>query len=173
MADKYLDWLETAQTQRSDLKEQLAEIGDFYQKRLWHQLTLALERDIRLPSFQKDSAFLPELYSRFIAGFAYRLNPLKVATIAEVVAKQYSESSEAGGLLLPPDLHLLLHSINRPSACQGADLQRWWTSRCISILALKNVLLAASNETSCLCFWWPSMPSLHRIQVMLQACCIP
>lgn len=99
MGDKYLDWLEGAQIKKPDLKEQLIELGNLYQKRLWHQLTLALQQHITSPAFQKDGNFLPQLYTYFIAGFAYRLNPLKLAMIAEVVAKQYREAADAGKTL--------------------------------------------------------------------------
>lgn len=96
MADRYLEWLEATQSKKPVLKDQLEELGSLYQKRLWHQLTLALEKQIKSPAFKKDPAFLPELYNKFIIGFAYRLNPLKLAMIAEEVAREYSQASEAG-----------------------------------------------------------------------------
>ena len=96
MSDRYLGWLETTQTQRPQIAKQLSEFGDFYQRRLWHQLTIALEQSIQQPEFQKDASFLPELYEKFIAGFAYRLNPLRLAKIAVAVSKQYSQADAAG-----------------------------------------------------------------------------
>ncbi len=96
MTDRYLGWLEANQTQRPQIAKQLSEFGDLYQRRLWHQLTVALERSIEQPEFQRDSSYLPELYEKFIAGFAYRLNPLKLAKIAVAVSKQYSQADAAG-----------------------------------------------------------------------------
>ena len=96
MADRYLEWLQTAQAKNPALKDRLEELGSLYQRRLWHQLTLALEKQISSPAFKKDPSFLPQLYDKFIIGFAYRLNPLKLAMIAEMVAREYSQSSEAG-----------------------------------------------------------------------------
>lgn len=123
MADRYLEWLETAQVKKPALKEQLIELGSLYQKRLWHQLTLALEKQIKSPAFKKDSAFLPELYNRFIIGFAYRLNPLKLAMIAEEVAKEYSQASEAGKAFhqcLQRDVHQIVQ--------QACNLAAWNTT---------------------------------------------
>jgi len=96
MSDRYLGWLETNQTQKPQIAKQLSEFGDYYQKRLWHQLTIALEQSIQQPEFQSDASYLPELYEKFIAGFAYRLNPLRLAKIAVVVSKQHSQANAAG-----------------------------------------------------------------------------
>jgi 26S proteasome regulatory subunit N9 len=96
MSDRYLGWLEANQTQMPQIATHLTEFGDYYQRRLWHQLTIALEQRINQPEFQRDASYLPELYDKFIAGFAYRLNPLKLAKIAVVVSKQYSQADKAG-----------------------------------------------------------------------------
>lgn len=99
MSDRYLGWLEANQTQLPQIATHLTEFGDYYQRRLWHQLTIALEQRINQPEFQRDASYLPELYDKFIAGFAYRLNPLKLAKIAVVVSKQYSQADKAVAFL--------------------------------------------------------------------------
>ena len=110
MADRYFEWLKATETKKPHLKEQLADLGELYKRRLWHQLTVALEKYCESPALQKDADFLPELYNNFIIGFAYRLNPLKLAMIAEVVARQYKEPSEAG-----QPLHKALHACDIPN----------------------------------------------------------
>lgn len=122
MADRYLEWLETIQAEKPQLKDQLGELSSLYQKKLWHQLTLALERDITAPEFLKDPAFLPELYKNFIIGFAYRLSPLSLAMIAEKVARQYSKATEAGEAISKHFNNCLL-SIRKPKTDQNSGLR--------------------------------------------------
>ena len=112
MADKYLDWVEATQAKRPQLAQQLAEFAELYQKRLWHQLTVALERQVEQPDFQQDAGFLPALYGNFIAGFAYRLNPLRLAKIAVTVSKQYSKVSEGSEVFLDLRLQTLVKQAN-------------------------------------------------------------
>lgn len=96
MGDRYLEWLEATQSKRPHIREELQKLGELYQKRLWHQLTVELQQCLDSPGFRRDFNFLPELYNNFIAGFAHRLNPLKLAMIAETVARRHRETADAG-----------------------------------------------------------------------------
>ncbi len=84
MADKYLTWTQDAQLQRPDLATELQELGELYHKKLWHQLTTNLEGCIEQEAFQRDG-FLIALYHNFIAGFAHKINLLKLAFFATAV----------------------------------------------------------------------------------------
>lgn len=92
--DKDVQWIDAAQTRNPQIAQQLAQFADLCDRRLWHQLTVALEETIEQPAFQKAANFLPELYSNFVKGFAFRLNPLRLARIAVSVSKHYDKSEE-------------------------------------------------------------------------------
>ncbi len=72
---------------------------DVMRTRLWHQLSLAVEELSKAPCFQVDGNHeLLDLYKNFVAdqaptalwtGFASRMNPLKHASLAIVVSKQF------------------------------------------------------------------------------------
>lgn len=103
--DKYLRWIEVAQAENPALAQQLSQFGELYQRRLWHQLTVALEAQLETPAFQKASVFLPKLYNNFIAGFAYRLNLLRLAKIAVAVSKHFTNSDEGSKSTLYTTVH--------------------------------------------------------------------
>ena len=89
-------FIESAAGQRPEIAAQLAELGELYHKKLWHQLTVALERDIELEGFQR-GGFLVQLYQNFIAGFAHKINLLKLAVFASQVSKQIANPQVGGG----------------------------------------------------------------------------
>ncbi|GAB4817025.1 hypothetical protein N2152v2_004071 [Parachlorella kessleri] len=96
--DRYQQCIETAAGQRPEIAAQLAELGELYQKKLWHQLTVKLESYIELESFQR-GGFLISLYQNFIAGFAHKINLLKLAVFASQVSKQIQDPQEAIGFV--------------------------------------------------------------------------
>ena len=51
------------------------------------QLTVALENCLALPELRQESLLLP-FYSSFVATFAHKLNPLRLAQLAVTVAQQ-------------------------------------------------------------------------------------
>lgn len=59
--DKHLAWLESAQIQRPGAVAELSELGELFDRKLWHPLTLKLNDVLGLPSFQQGD-FLIELY---------------------------------------------------------------------------------------------------------------
>lgn len=84
--DRHAAWIEEAAGRRPDLAPQLAELGQLYHQKLWHQLTERLEALIETPEFLQ-GGFLVDLYQSFISGFAHKINLLKLASFAAVVAK--------------------------------------------------------------------------------------
>lgn len=69
-----------------ELKEKLEVIESFYDKKLYHQLTLELVELINIPSAQ---GLLIPLYNDFISTFANKIDPLKLVQIAVVTSKQF------------------------------------------------------------------------------------
>lgn len=82
-----MQFIERAAGQRPEISAQLAELGALYTQKLWHQLTERLEGLIEEEPFQR-GGFLVELYQSFIAGFAHKINLLKLAFFAVAVGKQ-------------------------------------------------------------------------------------
>ena len=69
--------------------------ADFYQRKLWHQRTVAIEKSLHVPEFQCPDVIIP-FYTHFLSSFAQKLNPLRLAHIAVAVAEQYKDSKDAG-----------------------------------------------------------------------------
>ncbi|KAM0752324.1 PCI-domain-containing protein [Meredithblackwellia eburnea MCA 4105] len=68
------------------------QFNNFYEHRLWYQLTTTIEL------FLHDEASGPfqiDLYHNFIHDFASKLNQLKLASIAISVARQYTDGNQA------------------------------------------------------------------------------
>ena len=71
-----------------------AALEELYSKKLWHQLTLRLGEFIKSPALADGDA-LVKLYQNFIVDFESRINPLALAEIVVVVARQITDVAEA------------------------------------------------------------------------------
>ena len=91
--------------------------ADHYQRKLWHQLTVAIEESLKLPDFKTPDVLIP-FYTEFVSGFAYKLNPLRLAHIAVSVAEQYKDPKDAGWHL--HSCYACLCKTVRLTALQGA-----------------------------------------------------
>ncbi|EFN57715.1 hypothetical protein CHLNCDRAFT_21334 [Chlorella variabilis] len=98
MADRYQAWIEGAAAERPQLAAALAELGELYHRKLWHQLTVQLEQYIEQPEFQ-EGGFLVALYQNFVAGFAHKVNLLKLAFFAVAVGKQMASPEEGSAFI--------------------------------------------------------------------------
>lgn len=93
--ERGLQYLEALQNNRPELATRINQFGDLYQRKLWHQLTVAIEESLALPEFRTAALLIP-FYNEFVATFAHKLNPLRLAHIAVTVAEQFSDLNEAG-----------------------------------------------------------------------------
>ena len=66
----------------------------FYQKKLWHQLTLAVLDFVKHPIFTEGD-LLRELYENFIADFEHRINQLSLVRIALAVTASIRGTEDA------------------------------------------------------------------------------
>ncbi|KAI7844347.1 hypothetical protein COHA_002145 [Chlorella ohadii] len=98
MADRYEAWIQGAAGERPQLAAALAELGELYHKKLWHQLTVKLESYLETPEFQQ-GGFLVQLYQNFVAGFAHKINLLKLAFFAVAVGKQMAGPEEGSAFI--------------------------------------------------------------------------
>nr|CAG4650144.1 EOG090X05V9 [Sida crystallina] len=88
---KYL----TAKQSGSDpeLAAQWAKLEGFYNKKLWHQLTIEMLQFIKHPSLQTgNELFL--LYENFITDFENKINLLSLTEMCAVIAKQIGSTDE-------------------------------------------------------------------------------
>jgi 26S proteasome regulatory subunit N9 len=81
---------------RSSSSEEVAAMWarceEFYNKKLWHQLTMQLNILVKEPSMQTK---LISIYTDFIADFETKLDPLMLSQIGMVVVEKYTVPEEA------------------------------------------------------------------------------
>ncbi|PKI38394.1 hypothetical protein CRG98_041220 [Punica granatum] len=82
-----LQYLESLRSSNPEMAEWYSAMGDLYQKKLWHQLSLKLEQFV--------AQAVSQLYHNFITDFETKINLLKLAQFAVVVSRQYSEKKAA------------------------------------------------------------------------------
>jgi len=88
------------------LTEKYLELGQLYDKRLWHQLTEGLESFIADESFWVDRNML-DLYKDFVEKFENKLNPLRLVLFAKKASRQHF-TGEAFEPASPNELMLAL-----------------------------------------------------------------
>ncbi|TDH17453.1 hypothetical protein EPR50_G00008570 [Perca flavescens] len=69
-------------------------LEDFYNKRLWHQLTLRLTDFVKDPCFKTGDGLI-QLYDNFLSDFEHRINPLSLMEIILYVARQMKDPKDA------------------------------------------------------------------------------
>lgn len=89
-----LAFLDAQQAARPDLAAWFVEMGDLYQRKLWHQLTTKLEQFLALAVLQAGD-FMIQLYQNFISDFETKINLLKLAHFSVIISRQYADKAEA------------------------------------------------------------------------------
>ncbi|KAG7276845.1 hypothetical protein CRUP_007982 [Coryphaenoides rupestris] len=69
-------------------------LEEFYNKKLWHQLTLKLGDFVKDPCFKTGDGLI-QLYENFLNDFEHRINPLSLVEIILYVARQMSDPKDA------------------------------------------------------------------------------
>lgn len=77
-----------------ELGEQFTQLEEFYNKKLWHQLTLGLVKMVKAPEMQQGTNLI-HLYSNLISELENRMNPLSLVELAAAIIKQYADPEEA------------------------------------------------------------------------------
>lgn len=92
MADKYIERIvgEFGQTEELAL---LLKIQDFHQRKLWHQLTIELQKFLVLPAVP-NLLDLVEFYTKFISTFSTRLNQLSFVRLVAGIPAQIKETEK-------------------------------------------------------------------------------
>jgi len=73
----------------------------FYEKKLWHQLTVALENFVNHTYWRntRDERLMTELYERFIKEFEVKMNQLKLVKVALAIVSHFSNPQTAVNFL--------------------------------------------------------------------------
>ncbi|QFZ27411.1 putative 26S proteasome regulatory subunit [Clavispora lusitaniae] len=66
-----------SETESSELIHIIYQLEDFYERKLWNQLTLALEELYSFPE-SKENAFRAKIFTQFLSTFQKNLNPIKI-----------------------------------------------------------------------------------------------
>ncbi|ELU00358.1 hypothetical protein CAPTEDRAFT_21954 [Capitella teleta] len=77
-----------------DVSQEWTQIEEFYNKKLWHQLTLKLLEFVKHSSFAQGDGLI-KMYHNFMVDFEHRINPLALMEICVYVAKQIKDPKEA------------------------------------------------------------------------------
>jgi len=77
-----------------DLTSQYEELGALYDKKLWHELSLALESFLSNAQNQRQDNFL-ELYDSFLCSFETRLNLVKLAKLLFLIGSSLKDPSKS------------------------------------------------------------------------------
>ncbi|XP_062899772.1 26S proteasome non-ATPase regulatory subunit 13-like [Mobula hypostoma] len=81
-----------------DAAERWQRMETFYNRRLWHQLTVELLEFTLIPCFPSGDNLL-QLYENFISDFEHRINPLSLVEIILRVVQQMNDAQMALSLL--------------------------------------------------------------------------
>jgi len=93
-----------------------AQMRDFYDKKLWHQLTIKLEELVNLPYFDKGDE-LVHLYSNFIKDFEKKMNQLTLVRVALRILRQITDLAQSAEFL-----NVLLNKLNQASDREAYSL---------------------------------------------------
>jgi len=87
-----VDYITQQITLYPQIEKDLIEIQNYFENKLWHQLSLKLESLLRTqPVFKGQAAY--ELYSNFISQFDSRINQLKFTTIIALLGHELQDVS--------------------------------------------------------------------------------
>ena len=81
-------------SKQPELAELFAELRSFYERKLWHELTMKLEEAVALPAFQQGDLLI-QLYHNFLVDFEHRISPLKLGHLAVAVSSRYTDRAAA------------------------------------------------------------------------------
>jgi len=90
MAAAYLDSL----AERPDACECVPRLQDLLQRKLWHQLTCAIEEELQKPWVQAGETMVT-FYDCFIKEFETKINPIKMTEFAVHTSRKYPGHTEA------------------------------------------------------------------------------
>lgn len=89
------NWLESAASKApEDLRPFYERFRQLHAKKLWYQLTQAVEQFMAHPASASSTLRL-DLYNKFIHSFGERISHLRLVSLAVIASKQYSDPASA------------------------------------------------------------------------------
>lgn len=86
------EYLGSMKTLHPQFSEYWSAYQEYYNKKLWHQLTKKIEAFVKLP--ESSSTDLVTFYKKFIADFESKLNPLALIEIISYIIKEMKNTDE-------------------------------------------------------------------------------
>lgn len=87
-------FLSRKQSEGGPLASEWVSLGELYEKKLWHQLTLKLTEFVKNEYFAQNGG-LVEMYDNFLADFEHRINMLSLMEIVIYIIKEIKEPQTA------------------------------------------------------------------------------
>ena len=94
--DEYLSSKAASSSTPASVRPFFSRFQTLYARKLWYQLTLAVEEFVSHPD---SGALQADVYEHFVSRFAARINQLQLAGIGVKVARQYSDTAAASAFL--------------------------------------------------------------------------
>lgn len=92
-------WISTTKAKAAaDLKGHFESFADLYDKRLWHQLTVAIERFVATPNTEQ---YLIPMYRHFIHEWEGKMNRISLVRFASKASHQLPTHEESLAFLQP------------------------------------------------------------------------
>jgi len=95
--------------------ESVPRLQDLLERKLWHQLTLAIEEEMSKPWLQEGDTFVM-FYECFIQEFEQKINPLKMTQFAIAASSKYSDDEAAQQFLVSTMGRMKPSKQEKPSA---------------------------------------------------------
>lgn len=106
-----------SETENSDLIQIFYELEDFYERKLWHQLTLSLEQFFLIPESEQ---LRFQIYNGFVAKLLLKLNPIKATDfLLESFDEKYEDIVE--NLLVSKNFYIKQIKTNQLSKIDNLD----------------------------------------------------
>ncbi|KAN0065350.1 26S proteasome regulatory subunit [Thecaphora frezii] len=90
----FLDQAANSASTPSSLRPFYSRFKTLHQKKLWYQLTLAVEEFLSHPDAARSPVQI-DLYNHFVTKFSSKINQLQLAAIGVRVARQFSDAAQA------------------------------------------------------------------------------
>lgn len=89
------EYLESQKVLFPSLLVPLEELGELCTKKLWHQLSVALEIFLLRNKLENGQINVLEFYNQFIANFESRLSPIRLAILVSIIGRTLSNANDA------------------------------------------------------------------------------
>jgi len=119
MASEYLFGLTSS---RPDALQAVEKFQPLLERKLWHQLTCAVEEEMKNAAWLQVDDTMVMFYECFIKEFEQKINPMKMTTFAVTASRKFSDHEAAMTFLQTTMDRLKLSKQDKPSVQQEAQV---------------------------------------------------